>query len=199
MDPQADYLRYRTYVFLEGGPKTEGAITDKLVNDRLRHMIAVRLGARGYAPAASGQPADLGVHYSGKVVPKQSVLMVGRPGPYDYSWGRTEIGGYDTMDYREGTLYIDLVDLATNRLLWRARISEAFSAGYSRRQLEEDGERAGEGIREAAAAPLKTGAATHVTGAEIMPRRLQELGLRRAGGCDGCVRDRVPARRPSRR
>ena len=130
LDPQADISRYRTFVFLEGGPKTEGAITDKRVNDRLRHMIAVRLGARGYVPAASGQPADLGVHYAGKVVPKQSVLMVGRPGPYDYSWGRTELGGYDTMDYREGTLYIDLVELATNRLVWRSRISEAFSAGY---------------------------------------------------------------------
>ncbi len=131
LDPQADISRYRTYAFLEGGPKTEGAITDKRVNDRLRHMIAVRLGASGYVPAASGQPADLGVHYAGKVVPKQSVLMVGRPGPYDYSWGRTELGGYDTLDYREGTLYIDLVELATSRLVWRSRVSEALSAGYS--------------------------------------------------------------------
>ena len=131
LDPQADISRYRTYAFLEGGPKTEGAITDKRVNERLRHIIAVRLGASGYVPAALGQPADLGVHYAGKVVPKQSVLMVGRPGPYDYSWGRTELGGYDTLDYREGTLYIDLVELATNRLVWRSRVSEALSVGYT--------------------------------------------------------------------
>ena len=130
-DPQVDISRYRTYTFLEGGPKTEGAITDKLVNDRLRHMIAVKLGAAGYAPAASGQPADLGVHYAGKVVPKQSVLMVGRPGPYDYSWGRTELGGYSTADYREGSLSIDVVELATNRLAWRSTITDAFAAGYT--------------------------------------------------------------------
>ena len=131
LDPQVDISKYRTYAFLEGGPKTEGAITDKLVNDRLRHMIAVRLGANGYMPAASGQPADLGVYYAGKVVPKQSVLMVGRPGPYDYSWGRTELGGYSTADYREGTLNIDVVELASNKLVWQSTIKDAFAAGYT--------------------------------------------------------------------
>ena len=131
VDPHMDSSQYRTYVFLEGGPKTEGNITDKSVHDRLRHIIAVRMGTRGYMPAAIGQPAELGVHFSARVVPKQSVLMVGRPGPYDYSWGRTELGGYDTLNYREGTLYVDLVDLASNRLVWRTRISEALSAGYS--------------------------------------------------------------------
>ena len=131
LDPQADISRFRTYAFLEDGPKTEGAITDKRVNDRLRRIIAVRLGASGYVPAPSGEPADMGVYYSGKVVPKQSVLMVGRPGPYDYSWGRTELGGYGTVEYREGTLNVDVVELATNRLVWRSTISEAFSEGYS--------------------------------------------------------------------
>src|SRR5262252_6669906 len=131
LDPQVDISKYRTYAFLEGEPKTEGAITDKLVNDRLRHMIAVRLGANGYMPAASGQPADLGVYYAGKVVPKQSVLMVGRPGPYDYSWGRTELGGYSTTEYREGTLSIDVVELASNRLAWRSTISEAVAVAYT--------------------------------------------------------------------
>jgi hypothetical protein len=35
------------------------------------------------------------------------------------------------VDYRQGTLFVDLVDLAKRRLLWRTRISEALSAGYS--------------------------------------------------------------------
>jgi len=130
-DPQTDLSKYRTFVFLEGGPKTEGNITDKRAYDRLRHIIAVRLTTKGYAPAAMGEAGDLGVHFSGKVVEKQSVLMVGRPGPYDYSWGRRELGGYDTLDYREGTLYIDLVEVASSRLVWRTRISEALTAGYS--------------------------------------------------------------------
>jgi len=130
-DPQADLARYRTYVFLEGEPGAKGGSTDKLARDRLQRMIATRLGTKGYAPAKKGETADLGVHYSGHVVPKQRVLVVGRPGPYDYNWGRSEIGGVDTLDYREGTLFVDLVDLGKNQLLWRARISEAFTAGYS--------------------------------------------------------------------
>jgi len=131
VDPHANLANHRTYVFLEGGPKTEGSITDKSVHDRLRHMIAVRMGTRGYMPAATGQPADIGVHFSARVVEKQSVLIVGRPGPYDYSWGRAELGGADTLNYKEGTLYLDLVDLASNRLAWRTRISEALTADYS--------------------------------------------------------------------
>ena len=131
VDPQADLSRYATFVFLEADPGSPGAITDKLARNRLRHMLEIRMGTKGYAPAKKGETADLGVHYSGQVVPKQRTLMVGRSGYYDYSWGRTEIGGYDTTTYREGTLFVDIVDLSKNQLLWRARISDAFSAGYS--------------------------------------------------------------------
>ena len=89
------------------------------------------------------------MHFSGKVVEKQSVLMVGRPGPYDYGWGRRELGGYDTMDYREGTLYLDLVEVASNRLVWRTGITEALSAGYSEenwKKIEQALEKAFEGV-----------------------------------------------------
>ena len=131
VDPKADLTRYRAFTFLDADPKAAGAITDRMVNDRLRNMIAGQLRAKNYAPVGPGQSADLGVHFSGQVTAKQRALMVGRPGPYDYGWGTTEIGGVDTLQYRQGTLYIDLVDLAKGQLLWRTRISEAFSAGYS--------------------------------------------------------------------
>src|SRR4030095_10351166 len=49
-----DLARYRTFVFLEGGPKTEGNIPDKRVHDRLRHMITVRLTS-----TACGSPARI--------------------------------------------------------------------------------------------------------------------------------------------
>lgn len=130
-DPQADFGKLRSFVFLDAQPKAQGAITDKQVNSRLRYLIAQHLGKRGYQPAKPGERADLGVHFTGRVEPKQSVLMTGRPAPYSYSWGRAELGGQDTFDYRDGTLVVDLVDVAGNRLLWRTRIQEAFTAGYS--------------------------------------------------------------------
>ena len=131
VDPQADLGKYRTFVFLQADPKDKGAITDKMALERLRSMIAGHLGKRGYKPVEPGKTADLGVHFAGHVEPKQSVLMTGRPGPYSYNWGRTELGGQDTFDYREGTLIVDLIDVSKNQLLWRTRISEALTASYS--------------------------------------------------------------------
>ena len=131
VDPQADLGKYKTFAFLESEPKGKGAITDKLANSRLRNLIAQHLNKSGYKPAAPGQAGELGVHFAGHVEPKQRVLMTGRPGPYSYNWGRTELGGQETFEYREGTLVVDLVDLSKGQLLWRARISDAFSAGYS--------------------------------------------------------------------
>jgi len=130
-DPAADPGKYRTFVFLQADPKAKGVITDKKALERLRYMIATHLGKRGYKPVEPGKTAELGVHFAGHVEPKQSVLMTGRPGPYSYNWGRVELGGQETYDYREGTLIVDLVELSGNRLLWRTRIQEALTASYS--------------------------------------------------------------------
>ncbi len=131
VDPAADFSRYRTYTFLQSDPKEKGAITDAKARERLQSLIARQLNARGYKPAAPGQAGDLGVHFSGHAIAKQRVLMTGRPDPYSYGWGRAELGGQSTLDYREGTLFVDLVDLSKGQLLWRTRISEALTAGYS--------------------------------------------------------------------
>jgi hypothetical protein len=131
LDPQANMAGYRTFSFLESAPKAAGAITDERVRGRLRHMIAMQLMERGYTPATPGQAGDLGVHYTGQVAAKQSVLIVGTPGPHDYGWGNRELGGYDTMSYREGTLFIDLVDISKRTLVWRAHVTEALTPGYS--------------------------------------------------------------------
>lgn len=131
VNPAVDVGRLGTFAFLEADPKDKGAITDPAVQGRLRQLIMRHLGQRGYQPAAPGQTADLGVLFAGHVEPKQRVLMTGRPGPYSYNWGRAELGGQSTLDYREGRLIVDLVDLSKNELAWRARISEALTAGYS--------------------------------------------------------------------
>jgi len=130
-DPKADLAKYATFAFLEPEAKAKGAIADKAVRERLRYLIAQHLNKRGYHPAPPGKTADLGVHAAGHVEPKQRVLMTGRPGALDYSWGSSEFGGTSTLDYREGTLIVDLVDVAGGRLLWRTRIQEALTAGYS--------------------------------------------------------------------
>jgi len=144
-DPAADFGRYATFTFLEPDPKAKGAITDSKVRERLRYMIAVHLNSRGYKPAPPGKTGELGVHFSGHADAKQRAMMVGRPGPYSYGWGNTEVGGFSTMDYREGNLVVDLVDLSKDRLLWRAQIQQALTAGYS----EENWKKADKALAEA--------------------------------------------------
>jgi hypothetical protein len=131
MEPGADPGKYRTFAFVQGDSKDKGAITDTYVQHRLQQMVGKQLAGKGYVATAPAQVAELGVNVAGHVVPKQRVFMTGNPGPYDYNWGRIEPGGYQTVDYREGTLYVDVVDLGQGRLLWRARISEALTPGYS--------------------------------------------------------------------
>jgi Domain of unknown function (DUF4136) len=131
VEPGVDPGQYRTYTFVQSDPKAKGAITDSVAQRRLQQMVSSQLLGKGYAQASPGQEAQLGVHITGHVVPKQRVFVTGRPGPYDYNWGRVELGGYETVDYREGTLFVDVVDLAQGRLAWRTRISEALTAGYS--------------------------------------------------------------------
>ena len=131
VDPGANLTGYRAYAFLNVDPKAAGAITDAQVQRRIQSLLARHLNAKGYTAAAPGETADLGVHYSAQVVAKQRALMVGTRGPYSYSWGRTEFDGSSTLDYRQGTLFVDLVDLAKGQLLWRTRVSEALSASYS--------------------------------------------------------------------
>ena len=122
--PGADPAKYRTFTFAQANAGATGAITDNRVHDRVRYMIAEQLVSRGYFPAPPGQAADLGVHFAGHVDPKHEILVVGRPGPYTYGWGPSEVGGYQSVDYRQGTLFVDVFHVEDRRLLWRARISD---------------------------------------------------------------------------
>src|SRR5262249_58625137 len=106
------------------------------------------------APAAPGQDAQLGVNLAGNVVPKQRVFVTGRPGPYDYNWGRVELGGYQTADYRQGTLFVDVVDLARKRLLLRGRGFQAVSGGGSGEKWEKGNRGPAGGFKRLPAPPL---------------------------------------------
>jgi hypothetical protein len=127
----ADIVKYRTFAFVKGDPQQEGVVADRQVRHRLERMITTQLMNKGYAPAAPGQKAELGVNMAGKVMDKQQVFLVDNPTPYEYYRGRIEAGGYDTAQYREGTVQVDIIDLGQPRLLWNTRIEQELSAGYS--------------------------------------------------------------------
>ena len=130
-DPKADLSKYTTYAFVNSDPKEAGAITDPMLRRRLADMIAAQLSSRGYQMAAVGQVPTLAVHFTGSVSQQQRVFMEG-PGQgfYGYGW-RQDMGGFDTSNYRKGTLTVDLVDPKQKQLVWRARVSEALTESYA--------------------------------------------------------------------
>ena len=129
--PGADPGKYRTFVFIEADTKPIGVMADSQVQRRLQQLVASQLAAKGYTPVAGDARAELGVSIAGQVVAKERVLMAGSPGAYDEHRGRVERGGYQTTDYREGTLYIDIIDLAQSKPMWSTQFIETLSAGYS--------------------------------------------------------------------
>jgi hypothetical protein len=130
-DPNADLSKYTTYAFVNADPKEPGTITDPMVRQRLANMIAAQLSTRGYQIAAQGQAPTLAVHFTGSVSQQQRVFMEG-PGQgfYGYGW-RQDMGGFDTSNYRKGTLTIDLIDPKQKQLVWQARIDQALTESYS--------------------------------------------------------------------
>jgi hypothetical protein len=129
--PSTEIARYKTFTYVEGDPQAAGIVADRQVRHRLERIVTSQLMNKGYAPAAPGQRAELGVNLAGKVTDKQQVFLVGNPTPYEYYRGRIEAGGYDTARYREGMVQVDIIELANPRLLWNTRIEQELSAGYS--------------------------------------------------------------------
>src|SRR4051812_46458564 len=130
-EPAADVGKYLTFSFVAGDPKQAGVVADKQVRHRLQQMVTKQLMNKGYKPAAPGQRAELGINLAGRLVDKQRIFVVGNPTPYNYHRGRVEPGGYETVEYREGTVQVDFVDLAQSRLVWNTQFTQALSAGYS--------------------------------------------------------------------
>ncbi|MGH8619276.1 MAG: DUF4136 domain-containing protein [Burkholderiales bacterium] len=130
-DPKADLSKYTTYAFANSDPKEPGTITDPIIRQRLAGMIAAQLSARGYQMAAQGQAPALAVHFTGSISQQQRVFMEGPgQGYYGYGW-RQDMGGFDTSNYRKGSLTVDLVDPRLKQRVWQARVSEALTESYS--------------------------------------------------------------------
>jgi len=122
-DPGADFASYKTFAFqalrdpARGALGTLGADYTTLQEARLRRAAARELERQGLTQVA--HDPDLRVHLAMKVVQRQELhtspgtrsLGVGYRG-----WTATRL---DTVDVRQGTLVVDLVDARRNALVWR--------------------------------------------------------------------------------
>jgi hypothetical protein len=128
-DATADFSAFKTFAF--GGPAemNKGGIYDNsLMQKRIEAAVVRELTAKGLRQVAVDEPQDLLVHYWVNVLDKQRLESGGTSvgvarGPYGgYGWGAGYGGGVTTVDYKEGTLILDLIEPSRKQLVWRATI-----------------------------------------------------------------------------
>lgn len=122
-DPEADFSRYRSYAFYQPLAMEESGYTS-YITERIKAGVRREMDARGYV--FDDTSPDLRVNFQGIVREKTDVYSVPRSDfHYFYSYRSRRYFGvpvwYDqtqVSQYTEGTLTVDLVDAARNRLVW---------------------------------------------------------------------------------
>ncbi|MCJ7556011.1 MAG: DUF4136 domain-containing protein [Gammaproteobacteria bacterium] len=145
-DSEADFSKYRTYTFAEKDDRTEEQY-QSLGAKRIEASIVRELEARGYTQPQEGATADLLVDYHGELEDKQKIVSSPTTGGvYGGYGGYGRYGGYgvgvgysnsvSTVDYKQGTLSIVLVDNAKKQMVWEGSIQDS----VSKKELNNPGE-----------------------------------------------------------
>lgn len=122
-DPSADFSRYRSWGFYSPIAMEESGYSS-WISDRIKDNVRREMSARGYR--YDEKSPDLKVNFQGIVQEKTDVWSTPRTDfHYFYSYRRRAYFAvpfwYDdtqVSQYTEGTLTIDLVDAARNRMVW---------------------------------------------------------------------------------
>ena len=113
-DTSADFARLRTYTWLQkplDAPR-DPRINNDLLDSRVHAAVNEELHAKGYTE--STERPDFRVTYH--VILKEKL----EPSAYGYGLGSTSVAAdVRAATYEEGMLLLDLVDGATNELVWR--------------------------------------------------------------------------------
>lgn len=122
-DPAVDFRAYKTFAFLRVADKSRYTT---ITSRRLELATRSQLERLGYVYRLSH--ADLQVNVTVKIAKRQELRAV--PGPRYGAWpGQANI---ETLNYREGTLVIDLVDAGKNALVWRGVAEGRINANASK-------------------------------------------------------------------
>lgn len=123
-DPEADFSRYRTFAFYTPlAIEREGYTSAS--SERMKAAARAQMESRGYAFTTTGKP-DLWLNINAFTERRTDVSTTPTV-DYAYYYSYRARGYYvvpywrdrtDVYRYTEGTINIDLVDVARNRLVW---------------------------------------------------------------------------------
>ena len=120
-DRNADFSRYKTYAWAQGRP-----VQDPFNHQRIVAAIDAQLAAQGWKPVEPGQKPDALVLYRAAATERKQANVWGAG--YGPAWrlgGGTARVDVDTIQV--GQLVVDIMDAATQKLLWRGRASDTLS------------------------------------------------------------------------
>jgi hypothetical protein len=143
-DQSVDFNKYRTFGFFEP-MSIEGKNYSTLFGQTFRNSIGREMRARGYAE--SDNP-DLRINVSARLQEKTQVSTTSDPymhsGYYGYRRGYYDpwmTYGYSTSthvnQYTEGTVNVDIVDMAAKRMVWEGVAIGRIKEGRSNAELRQ--------------------------------------------------------------
>jgi hypothetical protein len=106
--------QYRTYrwgpadTWSTGDPRLDN---NRFFDERIRGQVEKELARRGFEKAGD-DPADLLVHYHASVSQEIDIRQLDPPSSYGAEYDPPFV-------YDKGTLFVDLVDPVTDRVIWR--------------------------------------------------------------------------------
>jgi hypothetical protein len=139
-DRQADFNKYKTYVISEETTKMAGV--NQLNRDRIIAAVETQMAAKGFAKAKSAD-VILDVRIKGEEIQTATATTSGGYG-YGYGYGRWGYGGgfsttrvnYDK--YIEGTLFVTLIDKATEKIAWQGTGTKTMDENASPEKREQN-------------------------------------------------------------
>jgi len=138
-DPQANFHAYKTFSFYEErGPGRAQYST--IVGNRVKQSTREQLQRLGYV--YDERNPDLRVNIALNVQNRQELRSTpnSAPGPYRY-WGPRSV---ESVNYRQGTLAIDIVDAQRNAMVWRGVAQDRIS----KKEIDNSGETIDAVVRE---------------------------------------------------
>jgi hypothetical protein len=138
-DGQADFTKYKTYTFTEDALKLP---IQQLNRDRLLKAIETEMAAKGFTRSEDNPDAWIDLHV--KAEEKMEATATSTP-TYGYGggyYGRYGYGGgfstthVDYNKYVEGTLFVDLVDKAVQKIVWQGRATKTLDDDISAQKRE---------------------------------------------------------------
>lgn len=137
-DKQADFTKYKTYAFTEEALKLP---VGDLNRDRILKAIETELAAKGMTKSDSPD-ALIDIHV--KAEEKVDATATTTPTYGGYGYGRYGYGGgFSTTqinynEYIEGTLFVNMVDAAAQKIVWQGRATKTIDEDATAEKREQN-------------------------------------------------------------